>query len=51
LFEQSRKRTNFQLAVIGHDTARRTSPHDNVATTLASKNKPEAFQRANGLRT
>ncbi len=50
LFEQPRQRADFQFAVIGHDTARRPAPHDNVAAVLTSDDKTKEFQCANRVR-
>lgn len=49
LAENASKSANFQLAVVGNDTTRRATAHDNMASSLPHDFKTETLQSADGF--
>ncbi|BFU91174.1 MAG: hypothetical protein NTAFB01_23610 [Nitrospira sp.] len=49
LFEQADQGADFQLSMIGHDAAYRTTPHNDVAAALTRDNETQTLQGLYGI--
>ncbi len=49
LFEKTDQCPDFQLAMIGHNTARRAAAHHDVTSALTSNHEPQMFQGMNNI--